>query len=218
MGNYILKLTTVVLIIFSFFACRNTGYLDDFQFGQTIEEFEKQLGHPVNYKNFVIGNKDSIYYDEADFIYSPELDGYHDSIQLIPIADKKIANYSGIIGDEVVFRAYDGVIGGYKMTISDVDQIQKLMDIILEQHPDIQLYDDGVCRFKKYINDTTVVQLWLNETIPGKLFAILTYSTKVGKGSPALLYQNYDNKLDTLTKRVKIMRRKDGGYYVLQEK
>jgi hypothetical protein len=132
-------------------------------------------------------------------------------IEFITITDSNIANYKGIKGQKVILTAYDKKVNEYEIEIEGSDNINKVLDVVYAEHPDIKFIEDGTIRLKKYIDENTVIQVWVNDLMEDNIFVTISYTLNA-KASRFWLYPNYDANIDESVDRVSIEKDENGEY------
>lgn len=205
----------MLILAFPFISCHaQEGFLDTLDLGNiTIDELSEKVKNKENIKvkryiNVIFGENDDIELKDGE-ISNDACDCK--TIDYIQVFDPTIANYKGVLGRCARLTAYDNKIVEYEMDIDGVDNINKILDIVYAEHPDIKLIDDRTNRLKKYIDKNTVLQIWVN--ILNDPFVTISYTTNA-EASTLWLYPNYDDKIAENVKRIYVEENEEGDVYV----
>lgn len=172
-----LKLKVILIFIaasFSITACNvKDGFLDTLDLGNiTVDELSEKVKDKENikikrYKNVDSGGNYDIELKDGEI----SNDACNcKTIDYIQVLDSTIVNYKGILGRWASLTAYDNKIIEYQIDIAGTDNINKILDIVYAEHPDIKLINDRTNRLKKYIDQNTVLQVWVNTVLINEPF------------------------------------------------
>lgn len=214
-----LRLILILTVLFSLIACNaKDGFLDTLDLGNvTIDELSEKVKDKENieikrYKNVNLGENLEVELGEDE----TSNDACNcKTIDYIETIDPTIANYKGVLGKWANLTAYDSKIVEYQVDIAGVDNINKILDLVYAEHPDIKLMDDGTNRLKKYINKNTVLQVWVNTVMQNNLFVTISYTINA-EATRFWLYPNYDDEIIENVNRISLEKDEKGHYGVIK--
>lgn len=204
-----LKVILIFIASFSVTACNaQDGFLDTLDLGNiSVDEVLEK----VKDKNHITrnpGGTDPITKKHIEHIF---------------VEDPLIANYRGYTCRWVRFTAFDNKIFEYDTTIKGEEKVNKIVDIIYAEYPDIKLMDDDTSRsafLKKHIDKNTVLTALVgisNENKYGdedeKVIIIITYTSNI-EMSKLSFFSHLDHKVVEKVKRISIEKNEEGHYYI----
>lgn len=219
-----LRLILIYIILSSFMACNTKdGFLDTLDLGNiTVDELVEKVKDKNDieiktYKNVDLGENFNIKLKEGEI----NNDACNcETIDDIETFDPAIANYKGIVGDVARLTAFDNKIVEYEIEIHGVKNINRLLDIVYAEHPDIKVINDGTSRLKKQLDKNTVLEVCVNTIMQNNLHVTVICTSNVEasrlnifRDSFWLLFDKKDKIIENVS-RISLEKGKNGHYRV----
>lgn len=123
------------------------------------------------------------------------------TVDFITIKDSIFTNYKGVKATHIQLVAYDKIVFEYAIIIEGIDNVNKILDIVYDEHPDIKLMDDDYrCILRKFTDENAVLEINVNDV---NELLLLTYTTNA-KSSRLFWYSDIKYMPDETVKRISL--------------